>query len=168
MPGPDSRLSILVVTAMYPHAEQPGSGAFVMHQVESLRALGHRVDVIHVRGYRSRWNYAVGALAVFRATWRHRYDVVHVHYGLTGISTIVRWRTPLVVTLHGSDVLQGTFQPLVSRVVSWIADATIVVSPQIASKCPGTLIPCGVDLQTFRPHPGSFDPEEEAAVREID
>ena len=144
-------LSILVVTAMYPHTGQPGSGAFVMHQVGSLRALGHQVTVIHVRGYRSRWNYLLGAVKVFWETWRRRYDAVHVHYGLTGICALVRWRTPMVVTLHGSDVLQGRLQPFVSRVVSRVADATIAVSPEIASHCSGVVIPCGVDLDTFHP-----------------
>ena len=144
-------LSVLVVTAMYPHAEQPGNGAFVMHQVEQLRAFGHHVDIVHVKGYRSRWNYMLGALAVFRATWRGAYDIVHVHYGLSGLSALVRWRTPLVVTLHGSDVLQTRLQRLVSRVVSAGAAATIVVSPAVGERVAGTVIPCGVDLNTFRP-----------------
>jgi glycosyltransferase involved in cell wall biosynthesis len=146
----DDSLSILLVTAMYPHAERPGNGAFVMHQVEHLRALGHHVTVVHVRGYVSKWAYLGGAIRVLRATWRGRFDVVHVHYGLTGLCALARWRTPMVVTLHGSDVLQGTLQPFVSRVVSKIANATIVVSPEIGERCPGILIPCGVDLDTFR------------------
>jgi teichuronic acid biosynthesis glycosyltransferase TuaC len=135
---------------MYPHREQPGEGAFVWHQVEALRALGHRVEVVHVRGYQSRWNYLTGALRVFGATWKTSYDVVHVHYGLTGLSALLRWRTPMVVTLHGSDVLQGTLQPFISRLVSKVAAATIVVSPELAARCPGVVIPCGVDLQRFR------------------
>jgi glycosyltransferase involved in cell wall biosynthesis len=144
-------LSILVVTAMYPHEEQPGNGAFVMHQVDQLRSLGHHVHVIHIRGYVSMWNYLRGALNVFLATWHTRYDVIHVHYGLTGISAVTRWRTPMVVTLHGSDVLQGRLQPLISRAISRLADATIVVSPEIAGRCPGVVIPCGVDLTKFNP-----------------
>ena len=151
MRGSDTSLSILFVTAMYPHAERPGDGAFVMHQAHHLRSLGHRVTVVHVRGYQSRWNYVRGAFRVFFATWRSQYDVVHVHYGLTGICALFRWRTPMVVTLHGSDVLQGALEPLVSRVVSNLADATIVVSPELAARCAGTIIPCGVDLETFRP-----------------
>ena len=43
-------LKILIVTAMYPRPEDEGSGAFVMHQVEELRTLGHDVDVLHFRG----------------------------------------------------------------------------------------------------------------------
>jgi teichuronic acid biosynthesis glycosyltransferase TuaC len=145
----DRSLSILFVTAMYPHQEQPGSGAFVMHQVRHLRALGNQVKVLHIRGYESRWNYLLGAFKVLGETWRSRYDIVHVHYGLTGVCALIRWRTPMVVTLHGSDVLQGRLQRFVSRMVSSIADATIVVSPDIASRCPGTVIPCGVDLEKF-------------------
>ena len=88
---------------------------------------------------------------MLRATWLGRHDVVHVHYGLTGVCALLRWRTPMVVTLHGSDMLQGRLQPLVSKLVSAVADSTIVVSPAIASRSRGTLIPCGVDLERFRP-----------------
>lgn len=135
---------------MYPHAAQPGSGAFVMHQVEQLRALDHHVDVVHIKGYRSKWNYLKGAFEVFKTTWRKRYDVVHVHYGLAGLCALVRWRAPLVVTFHGSDVLQGWIQPLISRFVARAANATIAVSPAIAARYPGALIPCGVDLERFK------------------
>lgn len=144
-------LTILCVTAMYPHPEQPGSGAFVKHQVDQLQSLGHHVTVIHVPGYLSRWNYLKAAWQVLRATWATRYDVTHVHYGLTGVSALVRWRTPLVVTLHGSDILQGRLQPLISRLVSRLADATIVVSVEIKARCEGRYIPSGVDLERFKP-----------------
>jgi glycosyltransferase involved in cell wall biosynthesis len=136
---------------MYPHPENPASGAFVMHQAEELRALGHHVEIVHVKGYQSRWNYLKGSLAVLRATWERRADVVHVHYGLTGLCALLRWRTPMVVTLHGSDMLYGRLHPLVSRLIAAIADATIAVSPAIAARSRGTLIPCGVDLERFRP-----------------
>jgi len=39
----------------------------------------------------------------------------------------------------------------VSRLVSGMAAATVVVSPEIARRCHGSLIPCGVDLEKFRP-----------------
>jgi len=144
-------LRILVVTAMYPHPGQEGSGAFVMQQVEQLRAFGHEVDVLHFPGYRSKLEYLRAAREVRRRTRRERYDVVHAHYGVTGIAAIFRRRTPLVVTLHGSDALLGRLGPMISRWVCQLADATIVASRKIAARIPGEIIPCGVDLSRFEP-----------------
>ena len=59
----------------------------------------------------------------------------------------------MVVSLHGSDALVGWIEPLISRVVCALADATIVVSKAIAQRIPGTVIPCGVDLALFQPKP---------------
>jgi len=145
------RLKILIVTAMYPHQGNQGSGAFVMQQVEQLRALQHQVDVLHFPGYRSKLEYVKAALEVRRRTRRAKYDVVHAHYGVTGIAGIFRSHTPLVVTLHGSDALLGWLEPTISRFVCRCADATIAVSKKIAAKIPGDIIPCGVDLNLFEP-----------------
>ncbi len=146
-------LRILVVTAMYPHPGNVGSGVFVMHQVEQIRALGHQVDVLHFPGYRSRLEYMKAAVEVSRRTRRERYDVVHAHYGVTGLATLFRNGIPLVVTLHGSDALVGWHEPLISRIVCRLADATIVASRKIADRIPGDVIPCGVDLAVFEPKP---------------
>ena len=143
-------MRILVVTAMYPHAKNPASGVFVATQVEGLRQRGHHVDIVHIYGYRSKWNYVKGAIEVLQRTWRGRYDVVHAHYGLSAFFAIIRWRTPLVVTLHGSDALVGTVQPLLSRIACRFANGVIAVSSQIQRAFGGTIIPCGIDLRRFR------------------
>lgn len=147
------RLRILVVTAMYPHPGNEGSGTFVMQQVEQIRALGHQVDVLHFPGYRSRLEYFKAAMEVSRRTRRHRYDVVHAHYGLTGLPALFRNATPLVISLHGSDALIGWHEPLISKIACRLADATIVASRKIADRIPGDVIPCGVDLSVFEPKP---------------
>lgn len=123
-----------------------------MHQVKQLKQLGHRVDVLHFPGYRSKWNYLKAALGVIRRTWSVSYDVVHAHYGLSGLPALFRWRTPLVITLHGSDALVGKIQPAISRFVCRFANAVIIVSKKMASVVPGEVIPCGVDLEMFKPH----------------
>jgi glycosyltransferase involved in cell wall biosynthesis len=145
------RLRILVVTAMYPHAGNPGSGAFVMQQVEQLRALQHQVDVFHFHGYRSKLEYVKAAIEVRKRTRRVQYDVVHAHYGVTGLPAMARSKAPLVVTLHGSDVLVERLERWVSRFVCRFSDATIAVSRKIAARIPGEIIPCGVDLSVFEP-----------------
>ncbi|MEE8584761.1 MAG: glycosyltransferase [Acidobacteriota bacterium] len=144
-------LRVLVVTNMYPDAGRPAWGIFVQQQVESLRALGHQVDVLQVRGSDSKLEYLSAIRQVWRRTRQRAYHVVHAHYGLSGLSALFRWKTPLVVTLHGSDALVGWLEPAVSRLVCRIAREVVAVSGQIAERFSGTVIPCGVDLDLFRP-----------------
>jgi len=148
-----SRLNILIVTAMYPHPGNEGYGAFVMQQVEQMRALGHSVEVLHFPGYRSKSEYVKAAASVFRQTRTRRYDILHAHYGVTGLATIFRNSVPLVISVHGSDGLVGRIEPFITRFTCKRADAVIVASATIAEKIPGTIIPCGVDLNAFFPIP---------------
>ena len=146
-------MRILFVTNMYPTPERPGFGAFVWQQAEQLRRFGHVVDVVNILGFRSKLNYLKGALEVFRKTSAVIYDVVHAHYGQSAVPACFRSNAPIVVTLHGSDVLKrGLFQNFCSRVISHCVDAVIVVSEDMRRRIPGVVIPCGVDLDIFKPY----------------
>src|SRR2546430_16081833 len=135
---------------MYPRPERPGYGGFVWQQAEQLRQFGHVVDVVNIPGFRSRLNYLKGALEVLWKTSRTEYDVVHAHYGQSAFPAWFRLKAPLVITLHGSDVLQrGLFQSFSSRLISHFADAVIVVSEEMRRRIPGLVIPCGVDMNVF-------------------
>jgi len=144
-------MKILFVTNMYPTKERPGYGSFIKREVESLTRSGQSVDVLYFPGYKSKLNYFKACFNVFTQTVRNRYDVVHAHYGMSALPALFRWRSPLVVTLHGSDALVGSIEPLISRIVCRLADAVIVVSPQIAARIPGRVIPIGVDCAKFKP-----------------
>src|SRR5260370_8249459 len=67
------------------------------------------------------------------------------------MAAVFRSATPLVITLHGSDVLMGGLQRMISRLACRFANAAIAVSKQIAARVPGEIIPCGVDLNVFLP-----------------
>jgi glycosyltransferase involved in cell wall biosynthesis len=146
-------VKILCVTNMYPSPQRPGSGAFVWQQVEQLRRFGHTVDVVDILGYQSKMNYLRGALDVMRMTSAVAYDIVHAHYGYSAYPALFRLQAPLVITLHGTDVI-GTsiFERLSTRAVSHFADAVIVVSGGLRRRIPGIVIPCGVDLGVFKPY----------------
>lgn len=146
-------MRILFVTNMYPTPQRPAYGAFVWQQAEQLRQFGHTVDVVNILGFQSRRNYLKGALEVIRKTSRTEYDIVHAHYGQSAFPAWFRLRAPLVITFHGSDVLvRGLFQSFCSRVASHLADAVIVVSEEIRRRISGVVIPCGVDMNVFRPY----------------
>lgn len=148
-------LRVLVVTAMYPKPSAPTLGIFVHEQVETLRRLGAQVDVLYVDGRRGKHQYVLGCARVLTQSIRHRYDVVHGHYGYAGLMARCQWGARTVVTLHGSDVNLPAQRPF-ARLASRLADETIVVSPALAriGCLPAAhVIPCGVDLSLFQPIP---------------
>jgi glycosyltransferase involved in cell wall biosynthesis len=144
-------LKILVVTNMYPTVENANWGTFIWHQVKYLEKLGNTVDVYYINGRKSKISYLKAFFIVFMKTLKTRYDVIHAHHGLAGFVSLFRFRAPLVITFHGSDVLLGKIQPILSRMAAKLSDASIVVSQKIATIVPGFVIPCGVDTTVFKP-----------------
>src|SRR5205823_2894985 len=59
---------------------------------------------------------------------------------------------PPSTSLHGSDVLGGGLESFLIRVIWRFADSVIVVSEEMRRRIPGIVIPCGVDLNVFRPY----------------
>ena len=147
-----SIVRILCVTNMYPSPQRPGYGAFVCQQVEQLRRFGHVVDVVNILGFESKMNYLRCTLDVVRMTRAVPYDIVHAHYGYSAYPAMFRFRAPLVITLHGSDVLGGVFEGVCTRAVARFAHAVIVVSEEMRKRIQGIVIPCGVDLSVFKPY----------------
>lgn len=144
-------LKILVVTNMYPTSETVNWGTFVKHQVMALEQMGNKVDVYYIQGRQSKWNYLKAIWHVFVTTFISRYDVVHAHHGLSGVASLLRFRTPLIITFHGTDIQMGIIQPFLSRLAARFSDASIVVSEKLSSIIPGVIIPCGVDTSVFTP-----------------
>jgi len=151
-------MRVLTVTNMYPTGANPQFGIFVKEQVQSIRALGHDVDVLFVNGRDGRLRrkgYALGVPQLWRQLRRSEYDVVHAHYVFTGLVARCQWGTPLVLTHHGIEVqdgLQGKlcrwsrrFPDELIVVAQWMRDA--LDTPQ------AHVIPCGVDLSLFHPMP---------------
>ncbi|QCC60003.1 glycosyltransferase [Natrinema thermotolerans] len=81
------------------------------------------------------------------------YDLIHAHYGLTAPLALAGLRTPIVLSLWGSDV-HGPVAPI-SKAAAPFCDAVVVMSERmreaLGREC--TVIPDGVDLERFRPEP---------------
>jgi hypothetical protein len=149
------RLRVLIVANMYPSPARPSYGVFVADQVAALRATGEvEVEVFHWDARRRPWRYALAALEL-RLT-RVQADVVHAHYGLSGVVALAApRRIPLVLTVHGRDC----HDPVVRRLTSLVARraaAVVAVSAELAAHCPfavSAVIPPGADLSLFEPLP---------------
>ncbi len=153
-----------MITSEWPTIEDPGLAPFIVGQVESLRRAGVEVEVFQFRGAKKPQNY-------LRSWWqvRHRmnmsqFDLIHAQFGQSGLLGIPE-HVPLIVTFHGSDLLgivgsdghytmAGTILRLISRFVAILADQVIVVSESMVRHLPKRschIIPCGVNLDLFRP-----------------
>ncbi len=153
-------MRVLVVTNFVADAGAPQRGRWVLDQVEEMRRLDIEVDVFSFPPGSS--HYLPAALRLRRLLKRQRFDLVHVHYGLTAWSALLAGARPLVVTFHGTDVRHSIVGPL-SRRLAWRADLVAAVSRALFSPedsrpglppVPGSaVLPCGPDLGRFRPLP---------------
>jgi glycosyltransferase involved in cell wall biosynthesis len=93
-----------------------------------------------------------------------RFDLVHVHYGLTGLATLaLPAGAPRVFTFYGSDV-NDAVQRTVAFVVARSAARRVFVSARLAALWPSprnVVLPNGVDFAACAPRP------REEACREL-
>jgi glycosyltransferase involved in cell wall biosynthesis len=156
---------VLVVTNLWPSEADPGYGSFVQAQMESLRPLGVEFDVLFIDGRASRWNYLRAIPKLRRKLRENRYDLIHAHFGLSGLVARCQLRVPVLVSFMGDDVLgrprsdgsitlYGRLLQISSFLLARVVRSVIVKSPEMKSRLrleSAQVIPNGVDLDLFRP-----------------
>ncbi|HEX6588875.1 MAG TPA: glycosyltransferase [Longimicrobiales bacterium] len=147
---------VLVVANMWPSESRPADGIFVKEQIDALRRVApdHDFDVLVLDTMRDRREYLRAPIRIARRV-RQGYDVVHAHYGLVGSVAVAQRRAPVVTTFHGSDV-NIPWQRRVSSLAARLSVRSIFVSKALRDRMGEsarhpTVIPCGVDLDLFRP-----------------
>jgi glycosyltransferase involved in cell wall biosynthesis len=153
---------------MQPDEARPELGRFVRDQVAALR----RLDGLDVELF----EFPPGphALAQAAVELRRRYgppstlsrrpssprvDVVHAHFGLSAWPALAVPARIRALTVHGKDVFHPRTRLATAAVLPFI-DLLAAVSITLAQKLPGAgarrravVLPCGIDLDRFRPLP---------------
>ncbi|MDQ7908655.1 glycosyltransferase family 4 protein [Phytohabitans sp. ZYX-F-186] len=145
-------MKVLAVTNLWP-TEGSFRGVFVAEQVEGLRKLGHDVDVEVVAQSRGVKDYLLAAPRVRRRARAARYDLVHVHYGLTALSARLVGRVPRVLSLYGSDVNEP-WQARITRLTAGHPAVRVYPSKRLveaAGDPAGVVVPNGIDFDFFAP-----------------
>jgi glycosyltransferase involved in cell wall biosynthesis len=146
----------LVVSNMLADAAHPERGRFVRDQVDALRRLGEwSVEL---------YEFSPGVSALVRAA-RHlgsrysgeRFDVVHAHFGLTAWPALTVKTQGRALTVHGTDVRHPRTR-LATRAVLPTIGLVAAVSESLIQEIPSRrareraqVLPCGVDMERFRP-----------------
>lgn len=124
---------------------------FIMEQVLALRGLGVECHFFPVTK-KGLWGY-LRHLNLLRRTIRStRPDLIHAHYGLSGLLANLQRQVPVVTTYHGSDINDWRVRPL-SRLSIRLSSFNVFVSRRtmdiISPKDKYALIPCGVNLNDY-------------------
>lgn len=80
-------------------------------------------------------------------------DVIHAHYGLSGLLCSLQRKIPVVTTFHGSDINLPKVR-FFSKIAHHLSHSSIFVSKELADLINAkhfSLIPCGVDFKVFKP-----------------
>ena len=140
---------------------------FITEQAESLRKLGIEVEYFTIvgkgiSGYLRNYKLLQQAIKNFQP------DIIHAHYGLSGLLANLQRRIPVVTTYHGSDINEPKVYPF-SRLCMMLSKRNVFVltpksrsterstelTPSLTPKPKGdfknAVIPCGVDINLFKP-----------------
>ncbi len=145
----------LVVSNMLPDAAHPERGRFVRDQVAALRRLeGLDVELYEFPPGARALGAAAGELRRRRGT--ADFEVVHAHFGLTAWPALAVPAAVRALTLHGTDLAHPRTRLATLAVLGRI-DLLATVSRELAARLPrrararAVVLPCGVDLERFRP-----------------
>jgi glycosyltransferase involved in cell wall biosynthesis len=150
-------LRALVVTNMYPSPARPALGSFVRDQVDALQRIDGLDVQLHAFPPGGAGSYLRAGRDLSRRFAGETFDVVHAHFGLTAWPALaVRARSRLV-TLHGNDVHHRRSRPITLAALGRM-DLVATPTAAFAAEVPGAgtrhtvaLLPCGIDVDRFRP-----------------
>lgn len=125
---------------------------FITEQADALESEGiqcryYGIDKKGLLGYvHSLWGFR-------RAVRDFQPDVIHAHYGLSGLFANCQRRVPVVTTYHGSDINDNHLLKVSKRAIRLSAFNVFVSLGNIDSARPRTgsyaLIPCGINLSDY-------------------
>lgn len=137
-------MRILIVASLNKSSFAP----FIVEQAEALKAMGCEVDFFGLQGKGVK-GYLGNLSALKRKIKDLRPDVVHAHYGLSGLLACLQRKAPVVVTYHGSDINDSQVRRF-SKKAMHLAAWNVFVSRKTLEiahpKKKYALLPCGVDL----------------------
>lgn len=124
---------------------------FVYEQGESLRKCGVEVDSFLIEG-KGILSYFKSVKPLKKKINEFAPDIIHAHYGLSGITAVLQKDVPVVTTFHNGETL-GFKQNILSSIASLFNKYTIYVAQHIYDKSyfkrkkNYTIMPCGVTLE---------------------
>ena len=126
---------------------------FITEQADALTTycgVEHEYFIIVGKGIRG---YLRNLPALRKKIREFRPDIIHAHYGLSGLLANLQRKIPVVTTYHGSDINNDAVYRI-SRLSIFLSKFNIFVSQKnhekAGAKTKAAIIPCGVDTELFQ------------------
>ncbi len=141
---------------------------FVVDQGNALKALGYNIEYHGIVG-KGIWGYLKNLPVIKKKIQKFNPDIVHAHYGLSGLLANLQRKVPVVTTFHGSDIHTMGKNLFLSRVAMYLSAFNIFVSDglfKIANykKTNYLITSCGVNLSVFT----QFDKKKAREILNLD
>ena len=147
---------LIVCSGNFPHPEVnfPIYQAFIHDQIEALSSYNISFNKFLIIG-KGISGYLSNILKLRRIINSGKFDLIHSHFSLSGLISILASPVPVIITFHGSDI-NNIFLNVISSISVLFAKWGIYVSRKLyrkafIKKSNHTIIPCGVDFKIFLP-----------------
>lgn len=126
---------------------------FVVEQMQALCQQGIEIDTYGIVG-KGLLGYLKNINRIRRKICEFQPDLIHAHYGLSGLCANTQRKVPVVTTYHGSDIHSSGWILKMSKFAIKFSDYNVFVSKRLQelSCCYSfdvAIIPCGIDLETI-------------------
>jgi len=128
---------------------------FRLEQGESLKKRGFDIKYFNIKG-RGILGYLKNLPRLIYIIKTNNHDLIHAHYGLSGMLSVLQRKLPVVITFHGSDIWRPYVRKI-SLIASYLSNWNIFISKTLENHAAGfrkensIVIPCGVDLKKSFP-----------------
>ncbi len=141
-------MRILIIASFNKRSFAP----FIVEQVEALKRQGCDIDFFGLQGKGIK-GYLRNLPSLKRKIKEFHPDVIHAHYGLSGLLANLQRGVSVVTTYHGSDINDKKILRF-SKITMFLSAWNIFVSKKTLSiakpKERYSLLPCGIDLSELQ------------------
>ena len=142
----------VLVVCSHKNGLEGNMAPFVREQVDALRASGADCEAFLVKG-KGTAGYLRQLKPLKAKMMEFCPDIIHAHFGLSGLLANLQRRIPVVTTYHGSDINDSKalpFSKMAMRLSAWNIFVSRKTMETARSKKRHSLLPCGIDLSDLQ------------------
>lgn len=145
-------MKVLIVCSYRSYAKE-GIAPFIKEQVDEIKKSNIEVDYFIIKN-KGIIGYLKAYFLLIKKIKQYKPDIIHAHFGLSGLLANLQRNIPVVTTYHGSDInLKKVY--FFSKLAIFLSEKNIFVSQKLYNKVrhqdKNIILPCGVNTDLFIP-----------------